>query len=360
MIISNLRLYNFRNYEQLNIDFSNNLNIIYGNNGTGKSNLIEAIYLLSLSKSFRTMDDNNLIRKNSDVCLVKGVVDNKTYFIELNKNSKKLFIDNKKITKVGDFISKINIVLFNPYDTKIFIDSPSNRRKLLNIEISQINSNYIKLISDYNKILKNRNAYLKELYLNSNGSLEYLNILTQKLITLGMEICKIRESFIDNINKNLTSIYKNIFDYGNLEIKYRSDYKNKSYEDLENVYKKNIKTELNYRKTMIGVHHDDFDFILDGYNIKEYGSVGQQKNAIISFKLAELILIKLINGSYPILILDDLFSELDSIKINNIIKMLNKEVQTFITTTDINDVDKSLLEESNIYYANNGQIERKN
>jgi len=100
--------------------------------------------------------------------------------------------------------------------------------------------------------------------------------------------------------------------------------------------------------------------ILDGYNIKEYGSVGQQKNAIISFKLAELILIKLINGSYPILILDDLFSELDSIKINNIIKMLNKEVQTFITTTDINDVDKSLLEESNIYYANNGQIERKN
>lgn len=119
MIISNLRLYNFRNYEQLNIDFSNNLNIIYGNNGTGKSNLIEAIYLLSLSKSFRTMDDKNLIRKNSDVCLVKGVVDNKTYFIELNKNSKKLFIDNKKITKVGDFISKINIVLFNPYDTKI-------------------------------------------------------------------------------------------------------------------------------------------------------------------------------------------------------------------------------------------------
>ena len=213
---------------------------------------------------------------------------------------------------------------------------------------------------DYNKILKNRNAYLKELYLNSNGSLEYLNILTQKLITLGMEICKIRGSFIDNINKNLTSIYKNIFDYGNLEIKYRSDYKNKSYEDLENVYKKNLKTELNYRKTMIGVHHDDFDFILDGYNIKEYGSVGQQKNAIISFKLAELILIKLINGSYPILILDDLFSELDSIKINNIIKMLNKEVQTFITTTDINDVDKSLLEESNIYYANNGQIERKN
>ena len=268
--------------------------------------------------------------------------------------------DNKKITKVGDFISKIKIVLFNPYDTKIFIDSPSNRRKLLNIEISQINSNYIKLISDYNKILKNRNAYLKELYLNSNGSLEYLNILTQKLITLGMEICKIRENFIDNINKNLTSIYKNIFDYGNLEIKYRSDYKNKSYEDLENVYKKNLKTELNYRKTMIGVHHDDFDFILDGYNIKEYGSVGQQKNAIISFKLAELILIKLINGSYPILILDDLFSELDSIKINNIIKMLNKEVQTFITTTDINDVDKSLLEESNIYYANNGQIERKN
>ena len=173
MKISNLRLVNFRNYEQLNVDFSDNLNIIYGNNGTGKSNLIEAIYLLSLTKSFRTLDDKNLIKKDASVALIKGFIDENVYFMELSKDGKKIFVDNKKITKISDYISKINIILFNPLDTKIITDSPNSRRKMLNIEISQINSEYVNLISTYNKVLKHRNAYLKELMINGNASKEY-------------------------------------------------------------------------------------------------------------------------------------------------------------------------------------------
>lgn len=357
MKITNLKLVNYRNYDQININFSNNINIIYGNNGTGKSNLIEAIYLLSLTKSFRTLDDKNLIKNNTNTALVKGIIDNKVYFIELSNSLKKVFIDNKKINKISDYISKVNIILFNPLDTKILTDSPNARRKMLNIEISQINKEYVNLLSTYNRILKHRNAYLKQLYLNGNASIDYLNILTTKLIDLGINIYNIRKDYIEQINNNLTNIYKEIFDYGELKIKYISTF-NKDKEELLQIFQKNYKKEITYGKTIFGIHHDDIHFILDGYNIKEYGSIGQQKNSIISFKLAELPLIKEKNGAYPILILDDLFSELDNKKINNIIKMLNKEVQTFITSTDIDRVNKDLLNDSYIFYINNGKIER--
>lgn len=357
MKITNLKLVNYRNYDQININFSNNINIIYGNNGTGKSNLIEAIYLLSLTKSFRTLDDKNLIKNNTNTALVKGIIDNKVYFIELSNSLKKVFIDNKKINKISDYISKVNIILFNPLDTKILTDSPNARRKMLNIEISQINKEYVNLLSTYNRILKHRNAYLKQLYLNGNASIDYLNILTTKLIDLGINIYNIRKDYIEQINNNLTNIYKEIFDYGELKIKYISTF-NKDKEELLQIFQKNYKKEITYGKTIFGIHHDDIHFILDGYNIKEYGSIGQQKNSIISFKLAELPLIKEKNGTYPILILDDLFSELDNKKINNIIKMLNKEVQTFITSTDIDRVNKDLLNDSYIFYINNGKIER--
>ncbi|MGN1379359.1 MAG: DNA replication/repair protein RecF [Bacilli bacterium] len=357
MEITNLKLVNYRNYNQINIDFSNNINIIYGNNGTGKSNLIEAIYLLSLTKSFRTLDDKNLIKKGTNTALVKGIIDNKVYFIEFGTSLKKVFIDNKQINKIGDYISKVNIILFNPLDTKILTDSPNSRRKMLNIEISQINKDYINLLSTYNRVLKHRNAYLKQLYLNGNASMDYLNILTTKLVDLGINLFNIRSSYIDQINKNLTDIYKKIFEYGELKINYISNF-NKEKEEILKLFQKNYKKEISYGKTIFGVHHDDIQFILDGYNIKEYGSVGQQKNSIISFKLAELPIIKEINGTYPILILDDLFSELDNNKINNIINMLNNEVQTFITTTDIDKIDKKLLKNSYIYCTNNGKIER--
>ncbi len=363
MKIEYLKLINYRNYENLEINFSDTLNLIYGNNGSGKSNLIEAIYLLALTKSFRTNIDTNLIKKNCDFTSVLGKIKTNTltkFQLDLSTNGKKVFIDNDKINKMSDYVSKINIILFNPLDTKVISDSPSVRRKLINIEISQINNEYLVLLNNYNKVLKHRNAYLKQLYLNGNASGEYLDILTRKLVELGLKIYEIRKDYINKINDNISKIYKNIFETGELKIKYISSYHNKDANKLLDSYKKLYKKEIALGKTAIGIHHDDIDFILDNESIKEYGSVGQQKNAIISFRLSELIIVKELKGYYPILILDDLFSELDDQKVNNIVSMLNKEVQTFITTTSIDKVDKELLKNSTIFKVEEGNIERRN
>lgn len=361
MKIENLKLINYRNYNNLDITFSNTLNLIYGNNGSGKSNLIEAIYMLALTKSFRTNSDANLIKKGAKDTIIKGVVitNEKTrYQLDLSENGKKVYIDSDKVNKISDYVSRINIILFNPLDTKIISDSPSFRRKMLDIEISQINKEYLLLLSSYNKVLKHRNAYLKQLYLNGNASSEYLDILTRKLVDFGLKIHNIRQDYIDMVNEHISKIYKNIFEYGDLQIKYKSSYGKKDFDKVMEFYQKSYRKEMAFGKTLTGIHHDDIDFVLDGNSIKEYGSVGQQKNAIISFKLSELLIVKKVKNQYPILILDDLFSELDDQKINNIINMLNKEVQTFITTTNIDKIDKKLLKDSTIFRVENGNVER--
>lgn len=361
MYIEKLKLSNFRNYDNLDISFSNTLNIIYGNNGSGKSNVIEAIYLLALTKSFRASSDINLIKKGTSLTEIKGVIRSREktrYQIDLSSEGKKVYINSDKVGRISDYVTNINIVLFNPLDTKIINDSPSFRRKLINIDISQTSKEYLMLLSSYEKVLKNRNAYLKQLYLNGNASKDYLDILTKKLVNIGKNINEYRKNYIDKINCHITKIYENIFEYGNLKIEYNSFFNAKTEEELFNDFEKKYYREMEMGKTLIGIHHDDIEFVLDDNSIKEYGSVGQQKNAIISYKLAQLLIIKELKGEYPILILDDLFSELDVKKINNIIKMLNKEVQTFITSTDIDKIDKVLLENSNIYLVENNYVER--
>jgi len=361
MRIDKLKLVNFRNYDFIEISFSENLNIIFGNNGSGKSNIVEAIYLLALTKSFRTNNEVNLIKNNKLSTLVSGKIVNDDinyYQVELGKDFKNVFIDNNKVNRLGDYISNINIILFNPLDTKIISETPNFRRKLLNIEISQINNEYLQMVNSYNIVLKHRNAYLKQLYINGNASSEYLDILTSKLITLGLKIHQIRKEFIESINQNIGDIYKKIFEFGTLNLKYMSTYEDMDEKKLKSLYQKNYQKEMLLGKTLYGVHLDDISFILDNINIREYGSVGQQKNAIISFRLAEILIVKKIKGYYPILILDDLFSELDNEKINNIIGMLNKNVQTFITTTNIDRIDEKLLKQSAIYKVENQIVER--
>ncbi len=362
MKIKNLKLKNYRNYDKLKIDSFGNINIIYGNNGSGKTNIVEAIYFLALTKSFRTNNDQNIIKLGTTFAYVSADIlkkDKEKFKIEISKEGKCVYYNEDKLSKISDYITKINIVLFNPLDTKIYNDSPSVRRRMLNIEISQINKEYLLLLSNYNKLLKNRNAYLKEMHLNGNSSMDYINVLTSKLIEYGKKINIIRNDYINMINDNISKIYKNIFEYGELTIKYESFYTNKTEEELFKVYKKNFSRELSFGKTLYGINHDDIVFLLDNKPLKEFGSIGQQKNAFISFKLAEIIIIKKKVGEYPILILDDLFSELDKNKINNIISMLNREVQTFITTTNIDKIDKKLLKDSNIYYVDNAEVQRR-
>lgn len=363
MKITSLKINNFRNYNKLFLDFNPSKNIIIGKNGMGKTNIVEAIYVLALTKSFRGSKDDVIINYNSDNTRVEGtVVDEykQDYKIVISKDeNKKVWINKKKIPKLVDYLSNINIVLFTVDDLKLVKDTPNTRRKLINIELSQFSNDYLKITTLYNKILKQRNSYLKTLYLNGNASHEYLDIITSKLIDYAIKIYEYRYNFIEDISKYITDNYKKITGLDNLKIVYKSDFMNKSREDIEKLYKKNKERDIYSGITNIGVHRDDFDFILDNKPLKDYGSEGEQKNAVIALKMAEIEIFKEKKNIIPILILDDLFSELDKTKINNIFKFIDNDIQTFITTTEITKLSKKLRDNSKIFIVNNGVVDIK-
>ncbi len=362
MEISSLKLLNFRNYESLEINFSPKLNIIYGKNGMGKTNLVEAIYILGLTKTFRLGSEDVVIKKGKIISKVEGLIkDNiyNNYRIVISPNGKRIKIDNNKISKISDYITKVNIVLFNPDDLKIIKDTPMTRRRLLNIEISIINNLYLNYLTNYNKVLKQRNSYLKALNKKNMEVTPFLDILTEQLIDLGLKIVSIREEFIEDINNYISDIYYEITHKGTLKINYKSEFKNKKKEDLLKMYSKNISREIFNGKTLFGPQHDDIEFIVDQEIVKEYSSVGEQKNSVIAFKLAEIKNIVEKLHKKPILILDDLFSELDQEKINNILNLIDDDMQTFITTTEINNVNKILLNKAKIFHVINGIIKEE-
>ena len=363
MKIDKIKIINFRNYDNINICFSDNLNIIYGLNGSGKTNLVEAIYFLSLTKSFRIGKDAVLMKKGTDKSIIEGEIDknqDKTkYKVILDKDGKHVEINDNKVSKLSEYVTNINVVLYSPTDNMLVSASPSERRKLLNIEISGLYKEYLLILNNYLKILKQRNFYLKQMLINGNSSRDYLDILTNKLIEYGLLINKYRNEFVDRINKYIEKIYLIIFGHGSLKIKYVSDYNNKTSKELFKKYRDNFKREMALGKTLIGVHHDDLEFKLDNNLLKEYGSEGQRKNSIIAFKLAELNVIYEVKGNYPILILDDLFSELDYEKIKNILQLLNNQVQTFITTTEIDKISSKYLKNSKLFKIIDGTIEEE-
>ncbi len=362
MQISNLKLLNFRNYETLELEFSPKVNIIYGHNGMGKTNIIEAIYMLGLTKTFRSNNDNVVIKKGKNIAKVEGIIKNtlsNNYKIIISNAGKRIKVDNNKIAKVSDYISKVNIILFNPDDLKMIKDTPSIRRKLLNIEISGINSEYLNLLTNYNKILKQRNAYLKVLSKKNKYDPSFLNILTDQLVDIGLKIMNIREAYIMNINSYISDIYYQITNKGLLKVIYKSEFKNKPKENLLKMFAKNISREIFLGKSLFGIQHDDIEFKIDDEYVKEFSSVGEQKNSIISFKLAEIKTIEDNLHKKPILIFDDLFSELDEEKINNILNLIDPDLQTFITTTEIKNVDKKILKNAKIFHIVNGTVEEE-
>lgn len=358
MKITSLKLFNFRNFDTLELNFSSNKNIIIGNNGVGKTNIVEAIFVLGLTKSFRTNDDDILVKENNTLYKIEGNVKSSfinNYKIVYQDGVKVVKINNNKINRFSDYISNINVILFSLNDLKLIKDTPSTRRKLINLEISQLNNTYIKYLNYYNKILKQRNSYLKTLY-NREINYEYLSIIDNQLLDYGLKIYDIRKKFNDEVNKILSSIYVKLGGSNNLNIYYKSDYESKSLNELLDIYNSNISKDINFGSTQIGIHRDDFIFSINNQDIKNFASEGQQKNAVISFKLAELEIFNDINKEYPILILDDLFSELDIKKVEKILNYISDDVQTFITTTDLKKVKKSYLKNSKIFKIDNSGI----
>lgn len=337
MKLTSIKLKNFRSYENCEVFFSPNVNSIVGKNAQGKTNLIEAIYFTCIGKSFRTSKEKELIKWGEESCNIsisaKNEFRQKRLDVILQKTAKKIVrMDGIGIRRIGDVLGEVPIVFFSPDELKLVKDSPEERRRFMNIDISQTNKRYFYLLSRYDKILDNRNKLLKSSP-NKEVVLETIDIWNRAIAAAGVKIAEERRKFIEQIapfaemaNEFISNGEKLNICYKGVEVKDEEDYIKK----LEKTFEKDYK--LGY--TTFGPHRDDIDIFLNGVEVKSFGSQGQQRTAALSLKLAELEIIKERTGEYPILILDDVFSELDENRRRRLIKFTNR-CQTFITTTDI-------------------------
>ena len=352
MHLMKIELTNFRNYDKFKLENLDNLNIIIGSNGIGKTSILESIYVCSLARSFKSNDENVMLKSGKDFFKIKVYFqdENKTRNLEYvyTDKGKKTKINNSLKKKISDFISQYKVVIFSPDELRIIKESPQTRRTYLNVSLSQINKNYVKLLNNYNILIKNKNEYLKRSFINSNMDSKYLDLLDEKISELSYEICSYRKEYIDKLNKHIRKIFKKFKKEDELYIRYNSHILEKNEKEILDLLKKNRKSEMELGFTKTGIHRDDIEFIHNGINSKDFSSQGLQKLILLSLKLSELEI--LIEDYYekPILLLDDLFSELDIKNRNSILDNLNTNIQVFITTTDINNVKSSLLKRAHV------------
>ncbi len=369
MILDRISLYNFRNYHKINLQLGPNMNIFIGQNAQGKTNILEAISILALTKSHRSGVDPNLIKIGEEKAILKGKVkDNKiinNLEVQLVNANKKIIVNNSNIKKLADYISYLNIIIFTPDDLELIKGSPSIRRNFFNIELSQLSKTYLNTYNEYNKILKTRNEYLKLLFTSSLADKNYLDILTDTLVEKAIIVYQERKKFIDYINENLSNIFYDIANQKELRIQYVTNlhFDQFDYDTIKkkmlDTFQQNYEKELNYKMTLYGPHRDDFIFYLNEIDLKFFGSQGQQRLAVIATKLSEIGIFESICHTKPILLLDDIFSELDLQKRKKLLKYIHNDLQSVITTTDLKNIQKKFLENANIYVVENGNVYRK-
>ena len=366
MILKKIELQNFRNYDKLSMRFCRGINIIYGDNAQGKTNLLESIYVLGLTRSHRVFIDNNLIRNGSEVLTIKGIISgdslDKEFRVQIDNKSKTFKIDDSNIKKVSDYISKMNIIIFYPDDLELLKGSPQLRRMYLNVELSQLYNSYYIINNDYNKLLRIRNEYLRKMNQKKAIDQNYFDIITSYLIEKAITLYQMRYKYIEKINEYCEEIYKDIMGLDGFNIKYISNLEIDDMKDAELKTKllKKYQDKLEYDKrlcaTTLGPHKDEIVFMLGDQNLKLYGSQGQQRVAVLALKLAEIPIFKKYKETAPILLLDDVFSELSDDKKNNLIKYISKDIQTIITTTELKNLDRKLIKKSKLFKIENGKI----
>lgn len=366
MKIKQIKLINFRNLENVELNFINNINIIIGGNGAGKTNILEAIYLNSLTKSFRANNDIELIKFNKDFLTIKTIIKENSYnekvLYNIDKISKKIYLNSNKITKLSEYIGKYPVVISTPEDVLMIKTSPSNRRDVLNISICQFNKEYFKTLNEYNKLLKLRNDYLKRILVNSNSDMKYFEIITNKLIEKAIYIYIERNKYINSINSYLGSIFEHICLNKNLILKYSPNVDITEYDDeniskiLQKKFKRDFNKEISLGMTISGPHRDDFNFYLDNKDMKFYSSEGQKKMAVISYKLAEMKLFQEQEDKKPIILLDDLFSELDIKNKNRLVKYIPEDLQVIITSNDLKGINKSIRDNAKIFKIKDSEV----
>lgn len=371
MYVDKILLKNYRNIKETLLKLSPNLNIFTGNNGQGKTNLLEAIYILGTGSSHRTNIDRELINWNKEKTLIQSLLVRKDQELKLtliiNGSSKKVKVNDNPLNKVSELIGNLNVVLFSPEDLYLVKGGPALRRKFLNIEISQVSSYYHHILQEYKHVVKQRNNLLKDIR-EGKGNKELLDVWDEKLIDLGSKIIKKRIEVIDKL-KILARLSQRRITNGseNLVLEYDSKLKEKLDDNKKNItliFKQNLvnnrNIEIKRGYTLIGPHRDDLSLKVNDVDLRKYGSQGQQRTAALALKLSELEFMKSETGEYPILLLDDVFSELDEIRRQTLLNIIADKIQTFITTTDLNfSLDKINLESCNLYSVKKGQISKK-
>ncbi len=354
MYIKKIRLENFRNYENQEIEFNNNLNIIYGNNAQGKTNILEAIFIAAMGKSFRAKKDKDLIgfgKESAKVEIEYEKIDREGKISFIIDDKKTFFINGIKQNKISDIIGKINVVIFTPDDIDIIKEGPEVRRRFLDMMISSLKPNYIHLLNNYNKTLEQRNSYLRQIK-NENKARQMLEIWDMQLADLAEKVYNYRNTYVNKISDKIQDIHKMITKSGKLDeeikIKYISNCKekNKFLETLKNV--QNL--DINRGFTSVGVHRDELIIYINGKPVKVFGSQGQQRTSVLSLKLTELNIVKEEIGESPILLLDDFMSELDSNRRESFLNKIEGN-QVIITCTD-------KIENTNSFYVENGICEK--
>lgn len=368
MHLENIELQNYRNYEHAELTFSSSINVLIGENAQGKTNLIESIYFLAMSRSHRTSRDRELIRWDSEFAKVKGLLKKKSHSVpleiilsKLGKNAKLNHLEQKKLS---DYIGQLNVILFAPEDLSLVKGSPSVRRKFIDMELGQMNKIYLYHLTQYQKILKQRNQFLKQAKYNNKYDKIYLEVLTEQLAAEAAEVLHARFLFVDQLSEWANAVQKDISnEKEQLTIRYKTSAnvdKEMSVEEIFNQlkedYQSSMTQEVDQGTTTTGPHRDDLVFYVNERNVQTYGSQGQQRTTALSLKLAEIELMHEMTGEYPILLLDDVLSELDDSRQTHLLETIQNKVQTFITTTSLDGVQMELLNDPLIFHVSNGSI----
>ena len=357
MIIKSLELQDYRNYEYLELSFDKGTNILYGDNAQGKTNILEAIFLSATTKSHKGTKDKDIINFNKEEAHIRTYLEKEgietRVDMHLRKSkSKGIAIDGQKLKKAADLLGLCNVVFFSPEDLSIIKDGPAERRRFVDMELCQLDSFYLYNLNNYNKIVNQRNVLLKDLFFQPELK-ETLHIWDSQLVSFGSKIIERRKVFAEQLNDIIYDIHYKLSG-GREEIKvvYEPDVE---IEEFERSLRYSQDKDIKLKQTTVGPHRDDFSFYVGGIDIRKFGSQGQQRTAALSLKLSEIELVKRITKDTPILLLDDVLSELDNNRQNYLLNSIG-DIQTIITCTGLEEFVNNRFEINKVFKVSGGEV----
>lgn len=370
MYLKTLYLRDFRNYENQTLGLNPGLNIFVGDNAQGKTNLLEAIYVLSLSKSYRTGRETELIKHGATQTTIQAQLQKMARLdlaVQVSQLANKRLLVNQKATTANAFVGQLNIVLFTPDSLQLVKGSPGDRRRFLDIQICQIDAVYRSTLLKYQRVLRQRNSLLREAQMQ-RSLLKHLSVWDTQLVALGALVVSRRQEILSILEEFSQKAHQKIsHDLENLQVVYAPFYapslqeqKGYTLEEIESVFWQELeaKREEEVRRgyTLVGPQRDDLIFLINGLDLKTYGSQGQQRTAVLAYILAELELMFRETGEYPVVLLDDVMSELDQTRRSFLLSILNKKAQTIVTTTNLASFEEKTRQEATIFRIEAGTI----